>query len=561
MARKPPTAAPKAIRDMPAWLAFVMLVVAISVVYIPSLEAPLIFDDIIGIELNESIVRLWPLFGTVDSPGPLRPPIENPMSARPLVNLTLALNYHFGALNPRGYHLVNLALHFASAMLLWTVVRRTLQLPYFSGRFDGVAGKLALAVALIWALHPLATEAVVYVTQRTELLVACCYLATIYASLRYWAAATLKSRRGWLAAATITCLAGAASKEVMVSAPIVVFLFEGTFVRDSWRSVLRSSWPLYLGLGVSWILIAFLQIGSPRSESAGFGLGISIVNWWSTQAEVFFMYLKLAAYPFPLIIHYELKVQPLAENWPYVMAAAAIIVATLWLLWHRRTLGFVLAAVLLILAPTHLVPIPTEMAAERRMYLPLATLVAFVVVSVYALIKTTSNRQSLLRLTTAAAAAIILFYAIASYNRLALYVRPVMLFQDAISHQPDNPVAQLNLAVALAEERRIEEAVVHYRIAAKLTPNDDKAHYGLGLVLAHLGQLDESIEHLREVVRLNPKAYRFRNNLGVVLFTAGRYPEAIVEFEKTLQIEPTFTEAQENLNRARQASVLPPKAQ
>src|SRR5262249_16765780 len=157
------------------------------------------------------------------------------------------------------------------------------------------------------------------------------------------------------------------------------FLFEGTFLRDNWRSVLRYSWPLYLGLGASWLLIAFLQIDSPRGESAGFELGISVVDWWSTQAEIFFMYLKLAAYPFPLMIHYELKVHPLAENWPSVLAAVAATMATLWLLWRRNAIGFVFAAVLLILAPTHLVPIPTEMAAERRMYLPLAALVALVV--------------------------------------------------------------------------------------------------------------------------------------------------------------------------------------
>lgn len=544
-------------RDVPAWLAFVVLTAAIGLVYGATIDAPFIFDDLISIEQNPSIVRLWPLRGDAEHPGPLRPPVENPMSARPLVNLSFALNYYVGELNPRGYHLVNMALHLASAILLWAVVRRTLLQTYFKDKFQLVAGKLALLVALVWALHPLVTEAVVYITQRTELMVVLFYLATLYASLRYWVAESPAAKRSWWFAALLAALCGAASKEVMVAAPIVVFLYEGTFLRSSWRDVLRNSWPLYLGLASSWLLIALLQWGTPRGQSAGFGLGLPILDWWSTQAEVFVMYMKLAIYPWPLTVHYEMPVQPLSVNWPYVLAAGATIAATLVLLWRRMAAGFVLAVVLLVLAPTHLVPIPTEMAAERRMYLPLAALIALVIVGLYQLISQTASRKSLTALAASAAVVLAFFYALASHNRLALYIDPLKLWQDGVTSQPQNAMLQLNLAVALSERKRLEEAVEHFRIAAGLDPNNDKVHYGLGLALAHLGQVDESIEHLREVVRLKPQAYRLRNNLGVVLYNAERYPEAIVEFEKTLQIQPDFSEARENLNRARRASVLP----
>lgn len=544
-------------RDVPAWLAFVVLTAAIGLVYGATIDAPFIFDDLISIEQNPSIVRLWPLWGDAEHAGPLRPPAENPMSARPLVNLSFALNYGIGELNPRGYHLVNMALHLASAVLLWAVVRLTLLQPYFGGRFQSVAGKLALLVALVWAVHPLVTEAVVYITQRTELMVVLFYLATLYASLRYWAAESRAAKRSWWFAAVLAAFCGATSKEVMVAAPVVVFLYEGTFLRSKWRDVLRTSWPLYLGLASSWLLIALLQLGTPRGQSAGFGLGLPILDWWSTQAEVFVMYLKLAVYPWPLTVHYEMPVQPLSVNWPYVLAAVATIAATLILLWRRMAAGFVLAVVLLVLAPTHLVPIPTEMAAERRMYLPLAVLIALVVVGVYHLISQTASRKSLTVLAASAAVVLALFYALASHNRLALYIEPLKLWQDAVANQPANAMMQLNLGVALTEQKRYEEAVEHFQHSIRLDPDSDKAHYGLGLSYAHLGETDKAVKHLREVVRLKPQAYRLRNNLGVVLFSAGRYPEAIVEFEKTLQIQPDFTEARDNLNRARQASVLP----
>ena len=125
------------------------------------------------------------------------------MSARPLANLSLAANYHFGGLDPRGYRATNVGLHLAAAMLLWAVTWRTLRLHHFAGQFDDVARWLALGVALVWAVHPLVTEAVVYVTQRTELLVALFYFAVLYACLRYWAADSAVQRKWWLAAATL----------------------------------------------------------------------------------------------------------------------------------------------------------------------------------------------------------------------------------------------------------------------------------------------------------------------------------------------------------------------
>ena len=144
--------------------------------------------------------------------------------------------------------------------MLWLIVRRTLCLPYFNGRFDTLSGWLSLAIALLWALHPLQTEAVIYTTQRTELMVAFFYLTTLYCSLRYWATSELRSQRlVYLSLAVLACLAGMASKEVMVSAPLIVFLFDRTFIAGSAANALRRSWPLYVGLCSTWLLLLALE--------------------------------------------------------------------------------------------------------------------------------------------------------------------------------------------------------------------------------------------------------------------------------------------------------------
>src|SRR5262249_43437233 len=141
-------------------------------------HAPFLFDDGNTITENDSIKQL--------GPAVLSPPLRSCSAGRPLVNLSLAVNYFFGGLEPWGYHLFNMAVHALSAMLLWAIVRRPLRLEFFDGRFDRAAEPLALLVALVWAVHPLQTETVQYVTQRTEGMVGCCYLATLYACLLYW---------------------------------------------------------------------------------------------------------------------------------------------------------------------------------------------------------------------------------------------------------------------------------------------------------------------------------------------------------------------------------------
>ncbi len=364
--------------------ALTLLIGAVWMVYGRAVDSPFLFDDRISVLGNPSIVRLWPLIGDAEQRGPLNPPRSLPTSGRPLVNLSLALNYHFGQLDPAGYHVFNLIVHLLSALLLMAIVRRTLRLECFRARFDQASGPLSFLVALLWAIHPLQTETVVYVTQRTELLVGFFYLATLYASLRYWSAPSPATRATWLALSTLACLAGMASKEVMVTAPVVVLLFERTFISGSFRQSLRKSWPLYLGLALGWGLLLALNYTSPRSDTAGFHLAVPAYTWWLTQTKVLLLYLKLTIWPWPLSIHYEMPyLTTLSSAWPWLIPVVLLGIATLYLLWLRSAIGFGGACVLLILSPTLIVPIVSEVAAERRMYLPLAALAALVVIGGY----------------------------------------------------------------------------------------------------------------------------------------------------------------------------------
>jgi Flp pilus assembly protein TadD len=542
-------------------VAFV-LALAIGLVYGRGLRSPFIFDDAVAIVTNGSITSLWPLIGPAEHPGPLNPPPDLPTSARPLVNLSFALNYKAGGLDPFGYHVVNAVLHFFSTMLIWAIVRRSLLLPYFERRFEGSAGWLAMAVAMLWALHPLQTEAVIYVTQRTELMATLFYLATLYCSLRYWAVLSLRPGEGrgadasrqrpmWLALAVVSCLAGMASKEVMVAAPLIVFLFERTFIAGSLKSALRRSWPLHAGLASTWLLLIVLSLGAPHGKSAGFHLGVGAYEWWLTQQEILLMYLKLVFWPSPLLLHYQLPyLKTFAAAWMYVAPVLLISFAVLVLLLRNHPLGFLGTWAFAILAPTMAVPIFLEMADERRMYLPLLALIIPLVVGSYLLFARMRFVRDVRPALGAAVCLLAVVCGLVGANRLAAYQDEEILWREELRYQPANYLAHNNLGYLLIKSDQIPEAIVELQAAVALNPDYEVAFNSLGVALMRASRDKEAIESLKRALKINPDYADAWQNLGNACKNLGRLPEAVEYIGHALRLKPDDPEAHNNMGVA-----------
>jgi protein O-mannosyl-transferase len=542
-------------------LAALVLGGAVFAVYGWFLHAPFIFDDIPCIVNNPSIMHLSPLWGDTPGSGPLWPPQDFTTAGRPLVNLTLAMNVGYGGLDPAGFHFFNVLLHVFTSLLVWVVVRRTLTLDYFQGRFRHVADPLALLVAILWAVHPLQTEAVEYVSQRTELLMGLFYLATLAASLQYILATSRAAGAVWCVLATMACLAGMACKEVMVSVPVVVLLYERTFIAVTFRRALTRSWPLYLGLALGWALLFALNWHGPRSASAGFHLDVPAYVWWCTQAKVLLIYLKLACWPWPLVIHYDVPyLDRLSTAWPWALSGLLLGVATLVLLWHRRAAGFVAASVLLILSPTLVVPIISEVAAERRMYLPLAPLMALAVGAAYLGIdrggrrlsgrtSQTSSWRIAIGTTTVVALSIAIAFGIVSIYRLTAFKDPLVLWQDAVARQPHNHVAHINYGIELLNRKQLEQAIEQFEQSLQLADEDfAKIHMELGTALSLSGRSQEAIPHFEQALQLVPeepaKVHQF---LAISLVNAGRPEDAIAHYQQAIEIGPDSGELRRKL--------------
>jgi len=457
-------------------IAAALIAIAALTVYARSFSSPFVFDDLAAIkEGNPSIHHLWPL-------GPvLSPPVADgqTVGGRPVLNLSLAVNYAVSGTGVGSYHAVNLLIHILCGWTLLGIVRRTfLRMSVRVRDPDGPMNAVlfAGAVALLWTVHPLQTESVTYVIQRAESLMSLFYLLTLYGFVRFVAAepsfdepvviarARVAPPAGnsiWMVGSILACYLGMGTKEAMATAPLIVFLYDHTFVAGSWRVAWRRRRWYYLALAAAWIPLGILVAGARgRGGTAGVGGSLSPAAYLRIQCSAVIHYLRLALWPRGLVFDYGAA--PLAV--PHAAMGAALLVvlagAVVLALRWRSPLGFLGAWFFVLLAPSSsIVPIEVQPIAEHRMYLALAA----VVITVVSAAAWTLGRRALLALVPA-----VLVLGVLTVRRNEVYRSAAALWGDTAAKRPGNSRAQCNLADALVAEGRAPEALPIYAEALRL---------------------------------------------------------------------------------------------
>jgi protein O-mannosyl-transferase len=504
------------------------LVIGGVAVYANSFAGTFLFDDVASIADNASIRSLS---------GAFSPPTRGEaVSGRPIVNLSLAINYAVGGLDPAGYHAFNLALHIACALLLYLVI-------VHETRSDG----LAFACAAVWMVHPLQSEVVDYTVARTESLMALCLLGTLYAAIR-----------GWTALAVVFCAVGMACKETMVVAPAVVVLWDFCTGRPARRS-------LYLGLAATWGILLFLLRSSPRAHSAGFaalGDALHPSDPWSyllNQSVLIVRYLKLTIWPIGLVLDYGYpRALALRDVMPQVLLLLVLLAAAIVLVRRRPVPGFLAAAFFVTLAPSSsIVPIATEVGAERRMYVPAMALIVLAVLAAWMALR----RHP--RVAWSALAVLSIALSLLTVRRNVEYRSALAMWATNVERWP-NGRARSNLAAALQMAHRDDEVVPQLRAAVADYP---EARYSLGTHLLAQGATDEGVRALEQFVRefpTHPDAAGARTAIdranrrtagrltdeAIARAAAGKIQEAVALFRQAAMLAPENAGAHRNLANA-----------
>jgi tetratricopeptide (TPR) repeat protein len=570
----------KALMSKFRWWMPVVLLLLCAAAYCNTLHVPFLFDDLPSITQNPAIRRLCPLSGVIASDLPM-------LVGRPLISLSLAINYAVGGYNPVGWHLFNLVIHCLNALLAFGIVRRALEnMPSADGDSRRAWG-IAYAVAVLWMLHPLVTESVTYVLQRTELLMTLFLFLTLYCFAR----GTSSPRKMiWFGAAIIACILGMGTKEVMVMTPLLVLIYDYIFVSRSWRAALRDHRELYAGLIASWVVLASLLLTTNLKSKSGLAVDtLSSWNYFKIQWTVVAHYLRLAVWPQGLVLDYS--------DWPRKTTLAAALLAagllavllamTVCAIRRHRWWGFWGAWFFLLLAPTSsFLPLPTEPAAERRMYLPLLAVIAVVLGGGNYLCRKLWMRfgwpdRFRVWLQAGVVVLLALTLGLATVQRNSQYhsaesiwadvvaKRPNSLrghanlglalldnrqakesiphFVDALRLDPDQPVPRCNLALALAMTGETNQAIAELRETLRRTPNHAPAHAGLADIFASLGDDKAALEQYGAVLAINPDEPIARFNLAQLLTHLGQRQAAMSQYEEVLRLDPRNATAHYNL--------------
>ena len=554
--------------------------------YHNGLQGPFIFDDIQSIPENPTIQRVWGIWDALSPPND-----GQAVQRRPMVNLSLAMNYWVGGLEPGGYHIFNLSVHILTGLVLFGIVRRTLALAGIGQRFGSSSTGLSLAIALIWIVHPLQSEAVTYVIQRTELLAGLFYLLCLYCAIR---SAGSGRKVWWYAAATLSCGLGMGSKEVMISAPLIILVYERIFLSRSFKDVFRRRWLLYIGLAATWGLLAAL-IPHGGEGTAVFGRGTMSLAYALTQFESISTYLRLCFWPSPLILDYGyFESTSLWRILPYAIFIISLLGATAWALRYRPRIGFLGLCFFSILAPSSsFVPLLRQTTAEKRMYLPLAAVVVLVVVCAYSvgkhilgrLVSSNSRRRALgTVLGCALVGIVVVILGSLTLRRNYDYQTEFSIWDDTVGKRPDNYRAYVSRGVAHFKKGRRELAIRDFDWAIKLNssyplaynnrgfaydsmgeherairdfdktidlnPNFVEAHANRGLAYSRMGEQERAIRNFNRAIELNPRHTLAYNNRAIAYLLEGHYEQAILDFEKVIELGPSRALKQKNITQA-----------
>lgn len=507
--------------------------------YHNSLSGPFIFDDRHDITQSARVHDLWNSWQTREG------------SWRPVGYFSFALNYQFGGLNPRSYHLLNLLIHILAALVLFGFVQRTLLLEPLRAHFERLAAWLSLAVALLWEVHPLQTECVTYIVHRYEALMGLFYLLTLYCVVR-----GVQSKRYdllWYVAAILSCALGMGSKETMVTAPVMVLLYDRIFLAGAWRAVVRRRGLLHVCLAATWAIVAMPLGAAVTAKEAWAGFGIQERTPWEyarTQFGVLLHYLRLAFWPDPLCVDYA---WPIARDWQAIVLPAVpiliLLLATVWALWHRPRLGFVGVWFFLILAPTSSIMPIADLAVERRMYLPLAAVIVLVVLAGHGCLELWARRAPIhlpgIELGIVALLAAVLGWT--TIRRNEVYASEETVWRDVTAKAPENYRGHNNLAEILQKKGENQEAVSHFEKALALQPRSPDVLRNLGTALEREGRTAEAIGYYRRALEVRPEFAPALTDLGTIELKQGKTAKAGELFVRALKSSPEYPQAHHGL--------------
>jgi tetratricopeptide (TPR) repeat protein len=477
--------------------------------------------------------------------------------------LTLGADYLLWGMAPFGYHLTSLMLHAAGAATFFFVAAKLLRLALPeppAGRRSYVVYGAALS-ALLFAVHPLRAESVVWASERKDVLCGLFFLLTILCYLKAAAAEGAAAlRRRWLGLALGAYVLALLSKSMAVSMPLVLLALDIYPLRR-----LGAGKPGALKVWLEKLAFAALALGpvivalyAQKVSGAVTGLqGWSAAQRAAQAAYGLVFYLWKTVWPSGLSPLYQPPASFVPSDWPFLAAGAAVLLLTgaAWLLRRRRpALAAIWGVYVVMLLPVlGFVSIGPQFVADRYSYLACLGWVLLPGAGlVLALRRQDAGRAGRIPF------AVILFLGVAACAGLGgLTVRQAGIWRDtlalwthALAVDPGNYLAHNYMGSTLVDLDRPEEALVHYRESLRLKPSYADARYNLAVLLPRFGKNAEAEAQYRLALADKPDLAEAHHNLGVLQDARGEYEAAFAHYLRELEIRKDYALAHYNIGNS-----------
>ncbi|OYP32324.1 tetratricopeptide repeat protein [Rhodopirellula sp. MGV] len=495
--------------------AIIGLLGVVGIVYASSFDGTYVLDD--DLILEQRYVHPYSSWGHF-----LR-------DSRQLVDLSFWANYHFNGFDPWGYHLVNLLVHLASVLCVFSIGLWATELwathefakPVESNLEDKGNHQTSIWpawwIAVLWGVHPLTTESVTYIIQRYESVAVLFMLLT----LRCWCG-LLDGKRSAAIGVIFFAWCAILSKQISISLPFLIFVWDlffsrlrggaaiGNFSKHrlkalrtiAWGGIL-SAWS-YLVLCLSGYLFAMVPTVGSEYAARSIHHELSPLQYLQTQSVVILHYMKLVLYPRDLRLDYGWMPEhdPLRYI-PAMCLLASLALLGIWLFYHRKCAGILIVMVYLTLAPRSSFAPSPDMVFEHRMYFPLVFLVALLVVGGVALRRTMVSMRQVIRLI---GVGLLLMWGMRTHQRNLDYQSTVRFWQSNFDLEPNNPRVAHNLGMAYASLGDWKTARVYAETA--VSQNDKYAGYyiGLGDTQRETGDPVAAIKSFSRAIELEPES-------------------------------------------------------
>lgn len=549
-----------------------IVTVAVLIGYSNTLHSPFVFDDSANI-VDNALIKDLDNFTSLEG---------HKLSPRRFIGyLSFALNYHVGGLDVTGYHVVNIAIHCINALLVYVLVILTLKTPYLRTEMSDVENRymIALFSALLFAAHPVQTQAVTYIVQRFTSLATLFYLLSVvlYVKARLLTQTPIvEANRGvgkfnglmivGYLSSVISALLAMKTKEIAFTLPLVIALYDFVFFHtSSFRQRALYLIPVLLTLAI--IPLSIMGTDMPAhdllanvNEQTRVQTTLPRWDYGMTQMRVIATYIRLLFLPVHQNIDYD---YPLYHSIfePEVLLSflflAALIGYAVYCIYRSRnrfslsrvTAYGILWFFIALSVESGIIPI-VDVIFEHRIYLPSVGAFIAISTSVWLVNEKMKTTWHVARNIGGPAMGFVVIALLATtYLRNSVWTDKVSLWEDSVSKSPKAD-GYTSLGLAYAEKNEIDAALEAYGKAISLAPKDPKIYINLAVAYSKAGAYEKAIEANRKAILLNPNGFEAYNNLGEIYYSRGRIEDAIREYQRAVALNPGSAPTYNNIGAA-----------